>query len=151
MKKFCFFAALAVPALMLAGCGSAEQTIDTGALVRTLVTELTYEDTLEPIDDDDLSVYIDLPQDVTGIMYMGSGSTAEEVAAFTAPDEDTAKETIDRVQSYLDDQSDAFSDELPEEAKRVGNAVLEQKGNYVVLCVSGDSETAREMIEEAFK
>jgi hypothetical protein len=96
-------------------------------------------------------VYIDLPQDVTGIMYMGSGSTAEEVAAFTAPDEDTAKETLDRVQSYLDDQSDAFFDELPEEAKRVGKAVLEQKGNYVVLCVSGDSETAREVIEEAFK
>jgi hypothetical protein len=84
-------------------------------------------------------------------MYMGSGSTAEEVGVFTAPDEETAQETLESVQSHLDDQTDSFQDYLPEEAKRVGNAVLEQKGNYVILCVSGESDTANDLIEEAFK
>jgi len=40
---------------------------------------------------------------------------------------------------------------VPEETKRIGNAVLEQKNQYVVLCVSGDSDQAKEIIEKAFK
>lgn len=84
-------------------------------------------------------------------MYMGSGSTAEEVAVFTAPDEETARTTEENVQSFLDDQSDSFEKYIPEETKRISNAVLEQKGKYVVLCVSGDSDKAKEIIEKAFK
>ena len=55
------------------------------------------------------------------------------------------------IQSFLDDQSDSFEKYIPEETKRISNAVLEQKGKYVVLCVSGDSDKAKEIIEKAFK
>jgi hypothetical protein len=151
MKKSALAAVFAAGALVLAGCGDAEKTIDAAALAEALTTDITYEDTLELMDEEDISMYIDLPENVESIMYMGSGSTAEEVGVFTAPDEETARETLDDVQSHLDDQTDSYQDYLPEEAKRVGNAVLEQKGRYVVLCVSGESDTAREMIEEAFK
>ena len=68
-----------------------------------------------------------------------------------APDKDTASTVKDNVQTYLDDQSDSFQDYIPEESKRIGNAVLEQKDQYVILCVSGDSEGAKEIIEKAFK
>ena len=44
---------------------------------------------------------------------------------------------MEDVQKYLDDQADSFQDYVPEETKRIGNAVLEQKNQYVVLCVSG--------------
>jgi hypothetical protein len=151
MKKSGVLAILAAGAFLLAGCGSTEKTLDAAALAETLTTDISYDDELELVDDDDVSMYIDLPDGVESVMYMGSGSTAEEVAVFTAADSDTAAETLDSVQSYLDDQADSFEDYLPEEAKRVGNAVLEQKGNYVILCVSGESDTAKDLIEEAFK
>jgi hypothetical protein len=151
MKKSGVLAILAAGAFLLAGCGSTEKTIDAAALAETLTTDISYDDELELVDDDDVSMYIDLPEGVESVMYMGSGSTAEEVAVFTAADSDTAGETLESVQSYLDDQADSFEDYLPEEAKRVGNAVLEQKGNYVILCVSGESDTAKDLIEEAFK
>jgi hypothetical protein len=151
MKKSGVLAILAAGAFLLAGCGSTEKTIDAAALAETLTTDISYDDELELVDDDDVSMYIDLPDGVESVMYMGSGSTAEEVAVFTAADSDTAAETLESVQSYLDDQADSFEDYLPEEAKRVGNAVLEQKGNYVILCVSGESDTAKDLIEEAFK
>ena len=96
-------------------------------------------------------MYMDIPEGVESVVYMGSGSTAEEVGVFTAGDSETAKDTLNSVQDYLDDQQESFEDYKPEEAKRVGSAVLEQKGNYVILCVSGDSDTARKVIEEAFK
>ena len=82
-------------------------------------------------------------------MYAGSGSTAEEVGVFTAKDSNQAKETMEDVQKYLDDQADSFQDYVPEETKRIGNAVLEQKNQYVVLCVSGDSDQAKEIIEKS--
>jgi hypothetical protein len=151
MKKSGLIAVFAAGALLLAGCGSKQKTIDAAALAETLSTEIAYDDELELMDEDDVYMYIDLPEGVESVMYMGSGSTAEEVGVFTAPDADTAQETMESVQSHLDDQTDSFQDYMPEEAKRVGNAVLEQKGNYVILCVSGESDTAKELIEEAFK
>ena len=57
---------------------------------------------------------VDLPEDVDSVMYAGSGSTAEEVGVFTAKDSNQAKETMEDVQKYLDDQADSFQDYVPE-------------------------------------
>lgn len=143
---------LAALVLLAAGCGgNAAKEIDAKALADSLATGITYDDELQLLGADEVSVYIDMEEGVTASMYMGSGSTAEEVAVFDAPDEETAKQQKENVQTYLNDQADSFRDYIPEETKRVESAVLEQRGKYVVLCVSGDSEKAKEMIEEAFK
>ena len=144
MKKSGLIATLAAGMILLSACGSGTKTIDAAALASSLATDISYDDTLEKISDE-------VPKDVKSYVYMGSGSTAEEVAVFEAPDKDTASTVKDNVQTYLDDQSDSFQDYIPEESKRIGNAVLEQKDQYVILCVSGDSEGAKEIIEKAFK
>ena len=151
MKKSGLVATLAAGMLLLAACGSSSKTIDAAALASSLATDISYDDTLEQISDEDVSMYIEVPEGVKSYVYMGSGSTAEEVAVFEAPDKDTAATVKENVQTYLDDQSDSFQDYIPEESKRIGNAVLEQKDQYVILCVSGDSEGAKEIIEKAFK
>ena len=143
MKKSGFIATLAAGMILLAGCGSTQKEIDAAALAKSLVSDITYDDQLEQINDEDISYSIDVPKGVDAIMYMGSGSTAEEVAVFTAPDEETARTTEENVQS--------FEKYIPEETKRISNAVLEKKGKYVVLCVCGDSDKAKEIIEKAFK
>ena len=143
MKKTGLLAVLTAGVLLLAGCGGAAKTIDAQALAKSLATEIKYDDTLKELTADEISMLVDLPEDVDSVMYAGSGSTAEEVGVFTAKDSD--------VQKYLDDQADSFQDYVPEETKRIGNAVLEQKNQYVVLCVSGDSDQAKEIIEKAFK
>lgn len=151
MKKSGLMAVLAAGVLLMSACGNDAKKIDAAALAASLATDISYDDNLEQISDDDVSMYMDIPDGVESIVYMGSGSTAEEVAVFMAPDKDTAATVKDNVQTYLDDQSDSFQDYIPEESKRIGNAVLEQKNQYVILCVSGDSEGAREIIEKAFK
>lgn len=150
-KKTGFLALLAAVALLFAGCGNSAKTIDAEALAKSLATEIQYDDTLKELSDDEIDMTLDLADGVEAVMYAGSGSTAEEVGVFTAPDSDTARETMDNVQKYLDDQADSFQDYVPEETKRIGNAVLEQKNRYVILCVSGDSDQAKEIIEKAFK
>lgn len=97
------------------------------ALAKSLATEIKYDDTLKELTADEISMLVDLPEDVDSVMYAGSGSTAEEVGVFTAKDSNQAKETMEDVQKYLDDQADSFQDYVPEETKRIGNAVLERK------------------------
>lgn len=150
-KKTGLLALLTAGVLLLAGCGGAAKTIDAQALAKSLATEIKYDDTLKELTADEISMLVDLPEDVDSVMYAGSGSTAEEVGVFTTKDSNQAKETMEDVQKYLDDQADSFQDYVPEETKRIGNAVLEQKNQYVVLCVSGDSDQAKEIIEKAFK
>lgn len=151
MKKTGLLAVLTAGVLLLAGCGGAAKTIDAQVLAKSLATEIKYDDTLKELTADEISMLVDLPEDVDSVMYAGSGSTAEEVGVFIAKDSNQAKETMEDVQKYLDDQADSFQDYVPEETKRIGNAVLEQKNQYVVLCVSGDSDQAKEIIEKAFK
>ena len=151
MKKTGLLAVLTAGVLLLAGCGGEAKTIDAQALAKSLATEIKYDDTLKELTADEISMLVDLPEDVDSVMYAGSGSTAEEGGGFTAKDSNQAKETMEDVQKYLDDQADSFQDYVPEETKRIGNAVLEQKNQYVVLCVSGDSDQAKEIIEKAFK
>ncbi len=152
MKKSRLTAVLAALVLLAAGCGNgAAKEIDPKALADSLVSGIAYDDELQLLEEDAVAVYLDMEEGVTASMYMGSGSTAEEVAVFDAPDEETAKKQKEHVQTYLEDQAESFRDYIPEETKRVESAVLEQKGKYVVLCVSGDSDKAKEIIEEAFK
>ena len=151
MKKTGLLAVLTAGVLLFAGCGGEAKTIDAQALAKSLATEIKYDDTLKELTADEISMLVDLPEDVDSVMYAGSGSTAEEVGVITAKDSSQAKETMEDVQKYLDDQADSFQDYVPEETKRIGNAVLEQKNQYVVLCVSGDSDQAKEIIEKAFK
>lgn len=151
MKKTKLFLAGMAAMTLLAGCGTGKsQNVDVEALEKSLLNDIVYEDTLSKLSDEDISNYIDIPEGVTGVMYMGSGATAESVAIFTAPDKATADILEDNIEMYLRDQESAFEDYKPEEAKRIDNAVLEQEGKYVVLCVSGDSSKAEALIDKTF-
>lgn len=133
------------------GCGKSAKTIDANALATSLTNDIAYTESLEQVSEDAISNYVELEEGVEAVMYMSSGSTAEEVAVFTAKDEDAAKTMQSNVETFLADQKGSFKDYIPEEAARIDEAVVEQNGNYVVLCVSGDSDKAKEIIEEAFK
>jgi hypothetical protein len=91
-----------------------------------------------------------MEEGVTGLMYLSDGSTAEEVAVFQAPDKNTAVKMLSNVEEYLSGQRSSFADYLPEEAKRIDDAVLIRKGSCVVLCVSSQSDAAKRVIEDVF-
>ena len=152
MKKWKLAIIAAAAMALVTACGdqkgkSAE--VDTASLMDSLISDITYTEELKKLDADDISNYISVPEGVEAVMYMSSGSTAEEAAVFTAPDADTAKTVKENVEFFLDDQKASFEDYIPEEAQRIKDAVLICEGNYVVLCVSGSSDQAKQMIEEA--
>ena len=142
--------ALSVSALTACG-GKSSVSIDASALADSLVNDITYESELSKLSEDEITNYIDVLDGVEGIMYMSSGSTAEEVVVLTTPDESAAQTMYTNVQQFLKDQKSSFEDYIPAEAKRIDDAVTVQKGNYVVVCVSGDSDKAKEIVDQAFE
>ena len=160
MKKFLAMLLVAVTAVSVAACGGAgtEQSGDEGnkkefnaeELAQTLVSDITYTGEMEQIPADEIEWYVDMEEGVTGIMYMVSGVSSEEVAVFTAPDEAAAKAMVENVKELLADQEDQNAAYDAKVSSRIENAVLEQKGTYVILCVSDDSANAKELIKEAF-
>ena len=142
--------ALSVSALTACG-GNSSVSIDASALADSLANDITYESELSKLSEDEITNYIDVLDGVEGIMYMSSGSTAEEVVVLTTPDESAAQTMYTNVQQFLKDQKSSFEDYIPAEAKRIDDAVTVQKGNYVVVCVSGDSDKAKEIVDKAFE
>ena len=154
-KKNIFLKLVAIcsmASVLLLGCGSSSPvSVDTAALTTSLTSDISYDNELSELSEDDITNYVTVEDGVKGVMYMSSGSMAEEVAVFTAPDEATASTMKNNVQEFLNDQKTSFEDYIPEEAQRIDDAVLVVKGNYVILCVSGDSDKAQEIIDNAFK
>lgn len=142
---------LAVLSAVMVACGSAEpKEVDAKDLAAKLVADGVYTELPEVIPSDEIEYYMTVEEGVEGIMYMAGGTTGEEVAVFTAPDEEAAIAMKTNVEEFLADQSDEMGAYDPRVVQRIENAVLEQKGNYVILCVSEDSAKAQEIIEEAF-
>ena len=138
----------------LCGCGEdaggETKTIDKEALAAELAGTLEFRDMLEAVDSGIAGLRYDTPENVEVVLYAGSGATAEEVAVFEAPDEDTAEEVLEAAEIYIQDQIDAFENYVPEEVPVLEKAVVEQRGKYVIICVTDDDAAARKKIEEYF-
>lgn len=167
-KKFItgLLATCAVAVFLLSGCGggssatdadtsketkdveTGEETkgVDINSLAESLVNDITYDGTLAKEDAD-----IDGVGNVDYVFYTSGYMNGEEVFVCQAPDESAAAEMKKNVESFLSDQLESLEDYEPEAAARVKNAVVVSKGNYVVLCVSNDSDKAKEIINNALK
>ena len=150
-------AVLLLSLLLLAGCsgssGNSGNTAewDLADLSNRLSTEITYTDTLSEMDDslmDYLYPDIDSADVSEKIIYISSGSTAEEIAAFQAVDEKAAERIEEGLKKRIEQQTESFTDYVPEEVKRLEDAVLVRNGSYVILSVSGDPDKAKDILKK---
>ena len=163
--KIKMLAALSVLTLtastVLYGCGGSGDAKKTSTMASSaavtkvadrLLNEIKYDDKLAEAEKESLDViYPGLPKDKIKAMKIyvsSSGGTSEEIAAFEAGDEETAKEIETKLKERVETQKTSFKNYVPEELKRLENALVIRKGNYVYLSVSGDPDKAKSIIEE---
>lgn len=154
MKRILSFLMTTVLAIgICTSCGSSETIANPTPqeIVDALLKEVSFEEQLVQLSEEEIDFKVTMEDGVEGLMYISGGSTAEEIAVFKAPDKNSAKRMLNGTKEYLDAQKSSFADYLPEEVKRIEDAVLVQKGNYVVLCVCAQTDTAKSVIDEAFK
>ena len=127
-----------------------KKEVNATELAQALATQITYTDELEQMDEEDVAWYFELEEGVTGVAYEVSGVSSERVAVFTVADKATADKVIASIEAVLEDDLDQNAAYDAKVASRIENAVVEYKGNLVILCVSDDSAKAKQIIKEAF-
>ena len=162
-KLIAFLSVIAAGMILMAGCGDGDRNdngggngaakLDGAALADKLVSDVSFEDQLSKVDDDTALMLYGLTADqiASANVYVGSGATAEEVAVIEGVDEDSAKVIEEQVRARVQSQLDDYKDYIPEEVPKLENPVIKKDGNFVILCVSGDNDTAESVIKEMMK
>ena len=153
MRKLCVFLAAAVVCISMAGCGSGKDLmVDVYAMAQDMAEQVSYQDDIVLISRDVADMIYLMPDGIESVaMYMGRGATAEEAAVFEAKDEETAKTMKAVAEEHIKNQREAFESYIPEEVKRLDKAIVEQKGRYVAVCVTDDTENAQKVIDGYLK
>ena len=90
---------------------------------------------------------LDPEQVEESMFYTNSQATAEEIAVIKVKSEDYVQAVKAAYETRIADQKTACESYLPDEMPKLEAAVIYEKGKYVVLCVSNDSDKALEIIK----
>lgn len=133
----------------------AEETksVDAKALADSLYSEITYADSISEVDLDTASMFLNLAEVgiKEGYIYESSGATAEEIVVLVCNDTDSASKAKTAFEQRVEEQTENFTDYVPEEVPKLNDAVIVVDDVYAVLSVSGDSAKAKSIIESALK
>ncbi len=85
------------------------------------------------------------------VSYQGSGATSEELVILEVNDKSFLSSVKNKVNTRLDERKEAFESYLPAEVFKIDNSLLEVKGNYLIMCISNDSNKVNEVINNYIK
>ena len=139
--------------MMMAACDKeddSEFSVDPESVVSDILQNVEFESEMQEIDIDALSIMYTVEENVQGVAYIAGGALADEVVIFTAPDEAAAGKMLQNAQDHIKERSDLFADYAPAEAAKLDKAYVKQRGCYVVVCVAGNIDQAKTVIEKYF-
>lgn len=142
-------AAILLGVCLLAGCGS-KKAMNTDEVSSRLLKEITYQDSLSPMDLDTAGMFLNLSGiDVkSAAIYESSGWTAEEIIVMECASSADADKAKAMMEARVSEQQTNFMDYVPEEMDKLNAAVIVESGNFAVLSVSDEPEKARSLLSE---
>jgi len=146
MKRVCSLLLALLLTVALVGCGGAKtKNVEATGLVDALYNTVKFDSELTSVSAEN---YLNLPAGAQAAARMSNGTTAEEIIVVRCANEDDAKTVKAEMETFVADQRVDMERYQPQEVARLDNAVLTQRGVYVVLCVSADTEMAEKVIKE---
>ena len=147
-KMKLFMIVTVVAAFVLGACGGKKADFDVEALGNELNEQITYADTLIPLDLDTAGMFLHLSEiNVTkAAIYEGSGRPAEEIVVLECATEDDAKKAEEVLKTRVSEQIESFTDYVPGELTKLNAAVIKVNGKYAVLSVSDTPDEAGKII-----
>ena len=141
--------ALAAVCFGAAGCGGQSYEIDETEFMNELMETVTFDCEMMQLQESAVNAFFTVPEGTEAVVYMGNGAYADHAAVFEAEDTAAAGEVLAELEAYTDDLKASFEDYIPAEAAKIDRAVVVQKGNCVVLCITAD-ESAKSFIDGYF-
>ena len=145
-RLLCAAAALA----MLTGCGGTKTALVPQDAVASLQSQLAFTDEMTEKDKDGACTFYDVDAALVAdaAALVGSGATAESLSVWQAADADAAKQIVGALETFQTGWIDGYSDYKPEEVPKLESAVLEQRGDTVVFCVTADNDGAADAVKQ---
>lgn len=85
------------------------------------------------------------------VSYQGSGATSEEIVILEVTDKSNLNSVKSKIETRLQERKEAFQSYLPKEVGKIDNKILKVQGNYIILCISNDSQTINGLLNEYLK
>lgn len=128
-------------------------SLEIAEISQTVLDAGVFEDELAAIDTSYSEMLMGIAaSDYTNAIICGSsGATAEMVAVFETADSDAASSLKEKCEAYVTRQTQSYADYKPAEVDKLDHAVIKSSGQYVILCVAKDYESAENIISEYFK
>ncbi len=151
-KMLCLLMAL-VLFVAAAGCGSKEPAVkepfDPAVTTQKLIDAGVFSGEMMEFDHNLLFV---LPEDAAGyqgsVVYFNMFGISEVAAVICAADEESAIAVKQALSDWVETNKIGESNYRPAEAEKLDNAILEVRGNTVLLVVAADAEKAKSVISE---
>ena len=128
--------------------GAGESAQDAAGLAQRLRNEITYQDDLNEVDLETAGMFLSFGD--AGIeeayIYESSGATAEEIVVVKGSSKEDADKLKSALENRVSEQKEAYEDYVPEELKKLSEAVVVIKDNTAVLSVSDEPDKAKEII-----
>ena len=85
------------------------------------------------------------------VSYQGSGATSEEIVILKVKEKSNLNNIKNKIEDRLEERKEAFESYLPEEVGKIDNKVFRAEGNYVILCISNDTNKVNTLINDYVK
>lgn len=82
------------------------------------------------------------------VSYQGSGATSEEIVVLEVNDKSNVDSVKGKINTRITDRKEAFASYLPKEVGKIDSNIMQVKGNYVIFCISNDSNKVNNVINE---
>ncbi len=123
---------------------------DIDALAKKLIDNIQFEDTLKKASPNSIfaTFAIDPKLLTNGVVYGGSGITAEEIAVFELKNKNSAKQITSLLEKHIKEKREAYKGYIPKELIKLKKPVIKSKDNIVVLCISPNDTLSEKLINE---
>ena len=148
MKKIILSILLTIICFAFTGCGANEINIE--ELNSKLLSEGSFSEELFSISADvAMKRYgIEDGEVEECISSAGTAAVVDEITIFKTTNTDAVKE---KAQKHIDSQKNSYSSYRPDEVPKLNDCIIEVSGDYVIVCVSEDSTSAKAIIDEYTK
>ncbi|NCE64157.1 DUF4358 domain-containing protein [Pseudoflavonifractor sp. 524-17] len=142
--------------LMLSACGGGggAEAFDPAGVAKALQDSGAFEQPLAEMEKDQVCqalYHIDEGSLNEYAVYTSLTAGAEEIAVLVLADGDAAETAYTALEQRVADQRAALESYLPQEVGKLDNAILERRGNSVLLVVANDAAAAQSALDKAGK
>lgn len=128
-----------------------EITIDINKLTEDIMENIKFEDELNKVDKSVVANLYDINNAISQEVYMSSGATAEEIALFEFANKEEGKKGLEKANKRIEEQKQNFKDYMPKEIKKLEDAIVISKNNYLIVCITDKQEEVKIILNRYIK